>query len=77
MSKQSGKIDFNSQDDVKMLVKEVSKQKGSKVDKIDLAKITAFVMSNIKPIIISVVYLGICGLSLNIYWIVKLIVKLF
>ena len=79
MSNKKEMIDFESlkDKDFKKSVKLVAGKNFKKVNKIDLAKITEFTMGNIKPIVITVAYLGLCGLGTNIYWIVKLIIKLF
>jgi len=66
MSKKSGKIDFNNPGDL-----------GSIVNEIASAKTGVKVKVNLKLIVVIIVYFVVCGLGLNIYWLVNLILKLF
>jgi len=66
MSKQSGKVDFNNQNDIGDIVSQIASAKTGKKIKI-----------NMKLIGVIVFYFLICGLGVNIYWIYKLILNLF
>lgn len=66
MSKKSGKIDFNNPGDIESIVNEIAG-----------AKTGVKLKVNLKLIVVIIFYFVVCGLGLNIYWLVNLILKLF
>jgi hypothetical protein len=65
MSKKE-KVDFNNPSDFKSIVNEIASAKTGKKVKV-----------NLKLVVALVVYVSVCGLALNVYWLVKLILNLF
>ena len=73
------KIDFNSEDEqiVNNFKSKVPKTFGDvKQDPALMAKIMGFVLNHKAKLLISLVYVVVCGLSINIYWLILLIKNL-
>ena len=60
------KIDFNNPDDSEAFMNKINFSKNSEKLKI-----------NLKLVIVFIIYFIACGLGLNIYWLVNLILNLF
>ena len=60
------KVDFNNPSDFGSIVNQIASAKTGKKIKV-----------NLKLVVALIVYFAVCGLGLNIYWLVKLILNLF